>query len=53
VLRTVERAAAKVVLLDTSGWWTLADADPDDAALILPVLAEAAEMSGGRWQRFS
>jgi hypothetical protein len=53
VLRTVERAAAKAVPLDTSGWWSLADADPEDAALVLPVLAEAAEMSGGRWRRFS
>jgi len=53
-LRTVERAVARVVTPDTSGpWWSLAHARRYDAALILPVLAEAIEQSGGRWQRFS
>lgn len=53
-LRTFERVAARAVPPNTSGWWNLADenTNPDDAALVLPVLAEAAEMSGGRWQRF-
>jgi len=51
-LRTVERVAARAVPPDTSGWWSLADGDADDAALILPVLGEAIEQSGGRWQRF-
>jgi hypothetical protein len=55
VLRTVQRIHRKAVPPDPSGPWSLADAevDPDDAALVLPVLAEVIERSGGRWQQFS
>ena len=52
-LRTVQRIHRKAMPPDTSGPWSLADADPDDAALVLPVLAAAIERSGGRWQRFT
>lgn len=52
-LRSVQREVSKCRPPET-GWWSLADgdADPDDAALVLPVLAETIEASGERWQRF-
>jgi hypothetical protein len=54
-LRTVQRIHRKAMPPDTSDPWSLADPEgnPEDAALILPVLAAATEESGGRWQRFS
>ena len=48
-LRTVQRIADDYAK-DTT-WWSLADADPDDAALILPVLAELMEQSQGHVSR--
>jgi len=51
--RTMRRAVRWYRPDDTSGWWSVAEADPEDAALVLPVLAEGIERSGGWWQRFS
>ncbi|MGD0764805.1 MAG: hypothetical protein ABR978_00665 [Dehalococcoidia bacterium] len=52
-LRTVERAVKEIVPPDTSDPWSPTDADTYAAELVLPVLAEAIEQSGGGWQRFS
>lgn len=46
-LRTVQRIAKEFVPSDESGPWTFNEADPDDAALVLPVLAEVIERTKG------
>ena len=46
-LRTVQRVIADVTPKDALPW-QLRDADPDDAALLLPVLAAAIERTEGR-----
>jgi len=51
--RTMRRAVRWYRPDDTSGWWSVAEADPEDAALVLPVLAGGIERGGGWWQRFS
>lgn len=51
--RTVQRVVARYGARDTGEPWSIAEADPDDAALVLPVLAEAVCRSGGHWSRFS
>lgn len=38
--RTVQRVVADLRPRDTSGEWRLSDADPEDAALVLPAVAE-------------
>jgi len=54
-LRSVQREVSKYRPPDPSGWWSLValDTDADEAALILPVLAEAIGQSHGRWTRFT
>lgn len=42
-LRTVESMAAELRVADQSDTWTVGEADPEDAALVLPVLAELIE----------
>lgn len=49
-LRTVQRIVAPIVSKESSVW-LLADADPDDAALVLPVLAELIRHTQGRVSR--
>ncbi len=49
-LRTVQRIVAPLVSKESSAW-LLADADPDDAALVLPVLAELIRHTQGRVSR--
>ena len=51
VLRTVQRIVAPLVSRDPSRWWNLAEADPDDAALVLPVLSELMERTQGHLPR--
>ncbi len=51
--RTIRDRINRLRPPDTSGPWSMADADPEDAALVLPVLAEAIEWSGGHSRRFS
>lgn len=53
VARTVRRIVAGLMPQDTSGWWSLADADGDDAAAILPVLAGVIERTTGRISRLT
>jgi hypothetical protein len=52
VLRTVERYVAKILPPEAGARWSMADADPEDAALVLPVLGEAILQSKGHWRRF-
>lgn len=47
-LRTIQRWVKKFTPQDPSGPWQLAEATGEDAALVLPVLAELIEASGGR-----
>ncbi len=53
--RTIRDRISRLRPPDNSGPWTLADPDatPEDAALVLPVLAEAIDWSGGHLHRFS
>jgi len=53
--RTMRRAVRWYRPDDTSGWWSVADddTDPEDAELVLPVLAAAIEWSKGTVARFS
>ena len=53
--RTIDDIAAEVTPRDPSGAWSLSDpgADPDDAALVLPVLAEVMRASEWRVRGFT
>lgn len=53
VLRTVENIAREVTPHDTSEAWRLAAADPEAAAIVLPVLAELLDSSEDRIQGVS
>jgi len=49
VIKTIKRIIEREGLAaDASEWWSLAAADPDDAATILPVLATVIERTAGR-----
>ncbi len=49
-LRTIQEIAKTVKPVDPSGSWRLMDSEPEDAALILPVLLEVFDYTGGRRQ---
>lgn len=49
-LRTIRSIAAEVIA-DPSDPWTLRDADPASAGLVMPVLQAVIEQTGGRRQR--
>lgn len=51
--RTVQRIAAEVNLPDGSGTWHPIQADPEEAALVLPVLARVIEVSKGKIREFT
>lgn len=47
-LRTVQSIVSELRQRDTSGTWTVAEADPDEIAQVLPVLRAVAEQTNGR-----
>lgn len=51
--RTIESIQADMRPRDSGPRWTLADADPAEAALVLPVLAAVTRNSDGRLGHFS
>jgi len=52
-LRTIQRLVAKLTPTDPSSPWSLADAEGDDAELILPVLASVIEKTEGERQHLT